>query len=265
MTHSAKAHVDPTRLFDRQADLYARARPTYPDALFAWLVAQAPAHPALAWDCACGSGQASVALARHIAQVVATDASAAPLERAPQRPNIAYHRAPAEHAPMVPTRGVALVTVATAAHWFDLEAFYQEAARVLVPGGLLAMWSYGVHRGDEALDAWTARFNDEVLGPYWVQPGHTHTASQYRTLSAAPADAFIELAAPPEALMQVRRRLDLDTLKAYLRSWSATQRYIDAQGHDPLIAHGEALRLAWGDAREREIVYPLFMRLFKRL
>lgn len=57
---------------------YARFRPRYPDELFRYLDAVAPARQS-AWDCATGSGQAAVALATHFDRVVATDASAARL------------------------------------------------------------------------------------------------------------------------------------------------------------------------------------------
>ncbi len=44
----------------------------YPPELFAWLARAAAARDAV-WDCGCGSGQASIALAEHFAQVYATD------------------------------------------------------------------------------------------------------------------------------------------------------------------------------------------------
>ena len=43
----------------------------------------------------------------------------------------------------MPDASVDLVLVAQAAHWFDLPAFYAEVARVLRPGGVLAVWSSG--------------------------------------------------------------------------------------------------------------------------
>ncbi|MES1194587.1 MAG: SAM-dependent methyltransferase, partial [Opitutus sp.] len=48
--------------FSTQAATYARARPTYPPALFAELARLAPGN-ALAWDAGTGNGQAAVALA----------------------------------------------------------------------------------------------------------------------------------------------------------------------------------------------------------
>lgn len=43
----------------------------------------------------------------------------------------------------VDSNSVELVTAAEAVHWFDLEWFFQEAARVLKPNGALALLGYG--------------------------------------------------------------------------------------------------------------------------
>ena len=47
--------------FSDHADRYEAFRPTYPDALFAYLATLAPSHD-LAWDCATGNGQAALGL-----------------------------------------------------------------------------------------------------------------------------------------------------------------------------------------------------------
>ncbi len=61
--------------FSGHAVVYREARPTYPEELFAWLALQAPDN-SLAWDCGCGNGQATVALAAHFGRVIGTDPSA---------------------------------------------------------------------------------------------------------------------------------------------------------------------------------------------
>src|SRR5689334_16684936 len=105
-------------LFASVAREYASFRPGYPPELFAWLARAAPARGAV-WDCGCGSGQASVALAEHFSQVFATDASAEQIAAARPHPRVRYSVAPAENSGLEP--GCAdLVTVAQALHWFDV-------------------------------------------------------------------------------------------------------------------------------------------------
>ncbi len=126
--------------FSAIAARYSRSRIGYPPELFQFLADQCPAHD-LAWDCATGSGQAAVDLARHFSAVVATDISSELLALAPVHPAIAWRVAPAE-APEIGTGQVDLITIAQAIHWFDLERFREVVLRVLKPGGVMAFWGY---------------------------------------------------------------------------------------------------------------------------
>src|SRR5690242_2904262 len=101
--------------FSGHANIYREARPTYPATLFAWLAEQAPDRE-LAWDCGCGNGQATLALADHFAHVIGTDPSAAQIANAPARDNVEYRIEPAEHSTLA-ARSASLVTVAQALHW----------------------------------------------------------------------------------------------------------------------------------------------------
>jgi SAM-dependent methyltransferase len=228
---------------------YADFRPTYPKALFAWLAALSPRHE-LAWDCACGNGQASIDLAEHFAQVVATDASAAQVAAAAPHPRIAYRVAPAE-ASGLPAASVDLVTVAQALHWFDLDAFYAEVRRVLRPDGALAAWSYGVLDVEgTVVNPLVQHFYHVTVGSYWP-PERVHVERGYRTL----AFPFAEIAAPPFVM---EARWNLPQLLGYLRSWSATGRFMAATGEDPVTDLNGQLAPLWGDAdRRRRITWPL--------
>src|SRR5204863_4241484 len=51
-------------------------------------------------------------------------------------------------------------------------------------------------------------------------------------------------------------------LVGYMRSWSATQRFIAANERDPLTEIDDNLRDAWGDAEQtRKVVWPLILRV----
>src|SRR5216117_1205307 len=67
-----KSGMSNAALFSTVAREYASFRPGYPPELFAWLARVSPACDAV-WDCGCGSGQASTALAEHFTVVYATD------------------------------------------------------------------------------------------------------------------------------------------------------------------------------------------------
>src|SRR5262249_30630984 len=117
--------------FSRLAAQYSAYRPSYPASLFDYLAKCCrERHSAL--DCACGNGQATIALAERFGSVIATDASPQQVAAATPRPNITYRVARGEDSGL-DSKSVDLITVAQALHWFDLDAFYREAQRVLKP------------------------------------------------------------------------------------------------------------------------------------
>jgi SAM-dependent methyltransferase len=238
--------------FSSASDRYAAYRPDYPAGLFGWLAGLC-AERDTAWDCATGSGQAALGLAPHFRRVVATDASAEQVRHAAPHPRVDYRVAPAEASGLA-ERSVDLVTVAQAAHWFDLPRFYAEAARVLKPGGVIALWGYGrmVLPGD--LDAPFLRFYAETVGPYWP-PERALIDDGYRSLDFP----FAEMAAPAffiEVEWSLQRLLD------YLSTWSAIRRYQAALERDPLPALRAELQPGWGDSgTTRKLQWPLFLRV----
>jgi len=186
--------------------------------------------------------------------VTATDASAAQLAQAPAHPAVTYRVAVAE-ASGLPEASVDLATVAQALHWLSLPAFYEEVDRVLVPGGVLAVWCYGVQRlDDEPADRLLEHFYGATVGPYWA-PERRQVETGYRTL----AFPFDELPAPTFGMA-----LDwtLGELLAYLRTWSATARFTSERGYDPVEPFGAELARVWGPAdAPRRIRWPLSLRV----
>lgn len=243
--------------FAKVADHYALHRPTYPLALFDWLAGQTSTQD-LAWDCATGTGQAASELARHFSRVVATDASAGQIAAATLCPGVEYCTAPAEQSGLA-AASVDLITVAQALHWFDLEAFYAEVRRVLKPGGLLAVWTYGVFGTEGGVDGEAVQkllhaFYYETVGPYWP-PERRHVENGYADLAFP-----FELVEVPAFSMAVN--WTLDDLAGYLRSWSATARFREANATDPVAALERQLQELWGKERRR-ILWPLSIKAGK--
>ncbi len=237
--------------FSGHANIYRAARPTYPPQLFVWLAQQAP-DTTLAWDAGCGNGQATVALARQFARVIGTDPSANQIAGAETRANIEYRVEPAERSTLADA-SASLVTVAQALHWFDFAPFYAEVRRVLKPGGGFAAWSYAACVVDAAVDKVIDRLYVDLTGPYWP-PERVHVESGYRTLPFP----FAEQAAPSLPMIA---HWNVEQLLAYLRSWSATQRYIKAHGDDPVGIVEADLRAAWGaPAHVRAVQWTFHLR-----
>jgi ubiquinone/menaquinone biosynthesis C-methylase UbiE len=237
--------------FSTQSKDYAVHRPDYPDALFAWL-AQLSRRRAMAWDCGCGNGQAAIHLARHFAQVLATDPSVRQLRHARPAPHLAYAAAQAEACPIASSR-VDLVSVAQALHWFDLARFYAEVRRVLTPGGVVAAWCYGEVSVAPSVDDVIRHFYKNVVGPYWP-PQRRHVEQGYRDLPFP----FAEAIPPP---FEMAHQWTADGLVAYIGTWSATQHYVTATGTDPLPALRQALAADWPDAAVRRVTWPLYLRV----
>jgi SAM-dependent methyltransferase len=242
--------------FSSFAGRYADFRPSYPAELFDYLASLTPKHE-LAWDCAAGNGQATVGLAGHFSRVVATDASREQIASAKPHPKIDYRVAPADNSGL-PNQSVSVVTVAQALHWFNLDAFYAEAERVLEPGGVLAVWAYGINRVEgEAVDRLVQDLYSNTVGPYWP-PERTLVESGYRSLALP----FPELPAP---VMRMEARWTLEQLLGYFSTWSATNRCIKATGKNPLEPLSLALAEVWGDAAlPRLVSWPLALRVGRK-
>jgi SAM-dependent methyltransferase len=241
--------------FSGRAQEYARFRPDYPESLFEFLASRAPGR-ARAWDCATGSGQAALGLARRFESVLATDASVSQVSNAAPHARVRYAVAAAEEAPL-PDGSVELVAAAQALHWFDRGRFWAEARRVLVSGGVLAVWSYrGFHVTPE-VEAVLLRYYRTIVGRYWpserslVERGYGDLEFPFEPLT------------PPPLVLE--KRWDLAAVLGYLKTWSATQRYEAALGRDPLLLVRGDLEAAWGPPqRVRSFRWDLDLRVGRK-
>jgi ubiquinone/menaquinone biosynthesis C-methylase UbiE len=143
--------------FARSADAYERGRPEYPEAAVGHVVAGLPPG-AVVLDLAAGTGKLTRPLLAAGLEVIAVEPVAEMRAALP-----AGARALAGTAEAIPLEDAAVdgVTVGQAFHWFDGDAALAEIARVLRPGGLLALlWNRRV------LEDPLNQAIEDLVGPY---------------------------------------------------------------------------------------------------
>jgi SAM-dependent methyltransferase len=132
--------IDPVAAagFSKAADVYERARPSYPLEAVDWMVAQTGLGPGkTVVDVGAGTGKLTRLLGASGARVVAVEPIAemrALIDGADE-----VLDGTAEKLPLAD--GAAdVITVAQAFHWFDLDKALPELHRVIVPGGSLVLF-----------------------------------------------------------------------------------------------------------------------------
>ncbi|MEA2418164.1 MAG: hypothetical protein QOE60_370 [Thermoleophilaceae bacterium] len=156
--------------FARSADAYERGRPEYPEAAVRQVVAAVPAG-ATVLDLAAGTGKLTRPLLAAGLSVIAVEPVAE--MRAALPADALALDGTAEAIPLA-DGSVDAVTVGQAFHWFDGDAALAEIARVLRPGGLLALiWNARVDEDP------VHRAIEDLIGPYRAETP-THRTSAWR-------------------------------------------------------------------------------------
>jgi SAM-dependent methyltransferase len=130
--------IDPVAAagFGSAADVYERARPSYPPEAIDWLIERTGIGAGdTVVDLGAGTGKLTRLLVPSGARVIAVE----PIAEMRALIDVASALdGTAEDIPL-PAGSAALVTVAQAFHWFDLDRALPEIHRVLRPGGALAL------------------------------------------------------------------------------------------------------------------------------
>lgn len=213
--------------FERAADAYAQARPSYPVEAVDWLVGRTAADIC---DLGAGAGALTGVLAARGHRVVAAEPSAAMLrELRAAAPAAAPVRSRAERLPFADCRFDA-VTVAQAFHWFDHEVALPEMARVLRPGGMLCL----VYNGRDDRVPWVAALTKLFVA---VQPGDL--TGDWGADSVEALDGSTLFAPRTYAEFGFVTRLDRDTLIRLAASRSYIINLTDARHAQVLQQVGE--------------------------
>jgi len=239
--------------FSTQSAEYAIYRPTYPQELYDFIFSLVDEKDA-AWDCATGNGQVARVLAQHFQQVYATDISEKQLSQALKLPNILYKVEAADRAD-VPDQSFNLITVAQAIHWFNFDAFYAEVRRALKADGVIAVIGYGLMLIDKKIDPVIHKLYEDILGKYWDSE-RRYIEEGYKTIPFP----FEEIEAPH---FQIKTTWNFSQLIGYLNTWSSLQHYKKANERNPLEYLLTELKEAWGDDAEKDLRFPILLRIGK--
>ena len=188
----SKRHRQRT-LFDAVARLYQATRPGYPAEIVESLAATAgigPGSPVL--EVGCGTGQLTGDLSRYAFDLTAIDIGPVMIAAARQQladAAISFQACSFEDFAATDS-SFDLIVSATAFHWVDPEVKFSKSARLLRPGGWLALLAIG-ERYDDPLNAalgrmWTARSEDKAWSAR-KPPADSRCHHRLRPVRPAPA------------------------------------------------------------------------------
>jgi SAM-dependent methyltransferase len=179
-------HRSAAQGFSAKADIYARGRPDYPDAIVDWLrdrLGLSDGRSVI--DLGAGTGKFTAYLLKTGAQVIAVEPVREMRAKIVQaQPNVATYDGTATSIPL-PDNSVDAVTCAQAFHWFATGQALAEIRRVLKPGGKLGLiWNVR----DESVD-WIKALT-AIITPY---EGDTPRYANGAWRGVFPADGFSPL------------------------------------------------------------------------
>lgn len=239
-------------IFSQKSQYYAKFRPRYPNNLYQYLVSLCSTKD-VAWDCATGSGQSAISLANYFNSVEATDISSEQLNYAFNHPKITYSVQTAEKTNFAESQ-FALITVAQALHWFNLEPFWAEVHRVIKPGGIFAAWCYSYSTVSPEIDTMIQELVLDRIENYWL-PQNQLIINEYGDV-----DFPFTLLEPQEAFL-IEQSWTINQFFDYLKTWSAMKRYIAEVGDTYIKEAQQEIAKIWQDNVIKSVRMPIGLKV----
>jgi ubiquinone/menaquinone biosynthesis C-methylase UbiE len=224
-----KRHYQRT-LFDGIAERYEAARPGYPARVVDFIITTAGLGPGAAvLEVGCGTGQLTEQLARSGFRLTAIDVGASMIAAARRRLAGAAVSFQVTSFEDLDTAGASfdLVISSAAFHWIDPEVAFSKSARLLRPGGWLALLGTEEHYDDPVGTA---------LDALWVTHGDTGGAWEGRPSDPEAIAATGLFGAPSgltdrdEAVLPADHVIALEGTRATFLSWPHdTQRHFTGE------------------------------------
>ena len=144
MSRSSQDFAGNIERFSGFADVYDRYRPSPPAVLASILTQLIGTVPARVVDLGCGTGLSSRYWADKAQEVIGIEPSADMRHEAEAQTdaaNVSY-RAGYSHQTGLPDHCASIVTCSQSLHWMEPQATFEEARRLLRPGGIFAAYDY---------------------------------------------------------------------------------------------------------------------------
>lgn len=235
--------------FSQHAKHYAQFRPVYPPELYEFIYQHVKKFDS-AWDAGTGNGQCARVLSQSFKDVYATDISAKQLAHAHKADNIFYSIAGEQTT--LADNSIDLITVAQAAHWFDMRRFSDEAKRVAKNESVVALWGYSLLSISTPIDEIIKSFYRDVIGFFW-DAERRHIDQHFANLYFP----FQEITSP---LFRITVSWSVEEFEGYINTWSAVQKYISTNQHNPVEALIKQIEPHWKESKQT-VKFPLFLKL----
>ena len=207
------SRIDPVAAagFALAADVYERARPSYPVEAVDWIVEHARLGPGrVVVDVGAGTGKLTRLLVPSGARIVAVEPVLEMREKLSETsPGVEVVDGTAESLPL-PDASADAITVAQAFHWFDHAVALPELHRVLRPGGLL-MLIWNMRDLDDPLQAAIEQL---------LQPARRSVRSQQHGAWRAPLEGSPLFGAAEQRVFRYEQLLTADDLRDRVASTS---------------------------------------------